>query len=220
MNTILRGSVSSQTKVVAGEKAESQAQMLRFQRRQTVYHSGDPARSVFRVRDGLIRITRMTPEGRVLTVRHVEPGDFFGEEAFFSGGHREEIAEALTSTDVEAIDPARIDQDALFSITQSLSEQMQRLMDYEYHLQTGDLKQRVARYLLQLSETPLAAATPEGMVAVAATHELLAEGTASTRESVSKIITELRNEGFIESGYRSILLLDPESLDELAQGYC
>src|SRR5690625_4004666 len=101
MNTILRGSVSSQTKVVAGEKAESQAQMLRFQRRQTVYHSGDPARSVFRVRDGLIRITRMTPEGRVLTVRHVEPGDFFGEEAFMAG-QREEIAEALTVTAIEA----------------------------------------------------------------------------------------------------------------------
>jgi hypothetical protein len=34
--------------------------------------------SVFRVRDGLLRITRMTPEGRILTVRHLVPGDFFG----------------------------------------------------------------------------------------------------------------------------------------------
>ena len=97
---------------------------------------------------------------------------------------------------------------------------MQRLMDYEYHLQTGDLRQRVARYLLQLGSTPLARKDEEGRLAVAATHELIAEGTASTRESVSKIITELRSAGLIESGYRSIVILDSEALDEVAQGFC
>jgi hypothetical protein len=47
---------------------------------------------------------------------------------------------------------------------------------------------------------------------ISATHELVAEGTASTRESVSKIITELRAEGLIASGYRSITLVDREEL--------
>lgn len=161
---------------------EAPSQMLRFQRKQTLYHNGDPAQSVFRVRDGLIRITRMTPEGRILTVRHVMPGDFFGEEAFMDA-RREEMAEALTNAQVEAIDPQLINHSDLMTITQSLSRQMQRLMDYEYHLQTGDLRQRVARYLMSLSETPLATRNDEGRIVVSATHELIAEGTASTRES-------------------------------------
>ena len=122
-------------------------QTLKFSRRQALYHNGDDAQSVFRMRDGLVRITRMTPEGRTLTVRHVLPGDFFGEEVFRTGT-REEMAEALTTAHVEAIDPNRIDQGDLMTITQSLSIQMQRVMDDEYHLQTGDLRQRVARYLL------------------------------------------------------------------------
>lgn len=197
---------------------EAPSQTLKFQRKQTLYHNGDPAQSVFRVRDGLIRITRMTPEGRILTVRHVMPGDFFGEEAF-TVGKREEIAEALTSAQIEAIDPQMINHSDLMTITQSLSLQMQRLMDYEYHLQTGDLRQRVARYLMKLSETPLASPNEEGYMVVSATHELIAEGTASTRESVSKIITELRGEALIESGYRSIVLLRPDDLDEIAHGF-
>ncbi|MDZ7703543.1 MAG: cyclic nucleotide-binding domain-containing protein [Trueperaceae bacterium] len=197
---------------------EAPSQTLKFQRKQTLYHNGDPAQSVFRVRDGLIRITRMTPEGRILTVRHVMPGDFFGEEAF-TAGKREEIAEALTSAQIEAIDPQMINHSDLMTITQSLSLQMQRLMDYEYHLQTGDLRQRVARYLMKLSETPLASPNEEGYMVVSATHELIAEGTASTRESVSKIITELRGEDLIESGYRSIVLLRPDDLDEIAHGF-
>ena len=196
---------------------EAPSQSLRFQRKQALYHNGDPAQSVFRVRDGLIRITRMTPEGRILTVRHVMPGDFFGEEAFMDG-RREEIAEALTNAQVEAVDPKRINYSDLMTITQSLSRQMQRLMDYEYHLQTGDLRQRVSRYLISLSETPLAAENADGYMVVSATHELIAEGTASTRESVSKIITELRSEGLIESGYRSIVLLQPGALGEISQG--
>ncbi|MDQ3396474.1 MAG: helix-turn-helix domain-containing protein [Deinococcota bacterium] len=206
--------------VMSGEQAPLAApsQTLNYNRKQTLYLSGDPAQSVFRVRDGLIRITRMTPEGRTLTVRHVMPGDFFGEEAFVNT-RREEIAEALTNAQIEAIDPQMINHADLMTITQSLSNQMQRLMDYEYHLQTGDLRQRVARYLLKLGETPLATANEEGFITVSATHELIAEGTASTRESVSKIITELRSEGLIESGYRNIILLKPEDLEEISEGF-
>lgn len=196
---------------------EAPTQTLSFHRKQTLYHSGDPAQSVFRVRDGLIRITRMTPEGRVLTVRHVMPGDFFGEEAFMHG-NREEIAEALTNAQIEAIDPEMINHGDLMTITQSLSKQMQRLMDYEYHLQTGDLRQRVARYLVKLSDTPLSTQDDARRMIISATHELIAEGTASTRESVSKIITELRSEGLIESGYRSITLLDPLELQAISDG--
>ena len=197
---------------------EAPVQTLTFHRRQTLYHSGDPAQSVFRVRDGLLRITRMTPEGRILTVRHLIPGDFFGEEAFMDG-QREEIAEALTTAQIEAIDPALINQQDLMSITRSLSKQMQRSMEYQYHLQTGDLRQRVARYLLTLADTPLARLDAQGRPVISATHELVAEGTASTRESVSKIITDLRADGLIASGYRSITIVDREELGALAEGF-
>ncbi len=193
-------------------------QTFTFQRRQALYHSGDPAQSVFRVRDGLVRIARMSPEGRVMTVRHVLPGDFFGEEAFMDGT-REEIAEALTTAQIEAIDPAMINHADLMTITRSLSHQMQRQMDYGYHLQTGDLRQRVARYLLKLAGTPLARRDAAGRATISATHELVAEGTASTRESVSKIVTELRAEGLIESGYRSITLVAVEELEAVAEGF-
>ena len=209
---------TSDTPVEAQTMTTAPSQTLSFQRRQTLYHSGDPAQSVFRVRDGLVRIARMTPEGRILTVRHVLPGDFFGEEAFMDGT-REEIAEALTSAQIEAIDPAMINHADLMTITRSLSHQMQRQMDYGYHLQTGDLRQRVARYLLKLSETPLARRDQLGRPMISATHELVAEGTASTRESVSKIITELRSEGLIESGYRSITLIDRDELEAISEGF-
>jgi CRP-like cAMP-binding protein len=85
-------------------------------------------------------------------------------------------------------------------------------MSFEVHLQSGDLRQRVVRYLLELADTPLGAEDAENRLYVRATHELLAEGSGSTRESVSKIVTELREAGLIETGYRHITLLDLDGL--------
>lgn len=184
---------------------------LRFGRRATLYLNGDPAHSVFRVRDGLVRITRITPEGRRLTVRNIMPGDIFGEDALIAE-ERSETAEALTDVSIDTIDPERIEPGHLMRITRSLSDQLRRLMDYGFHLQTGDLRMRVARYLLALAQTPLGSHGADGHVVVAVTHEILAEGTASTRESVSKIITHLKKEGLIRPGYRSIVLLDEDGL--------
>lgn len=194
------------------------SQTLRLNRKQSLFHPGDLAQSVFRVQKGLVRITKMTPEGRTLTVRHLEPGDFFGEEAL-NGDKRSDLAEALTSAQIEAIDPELINGDNLMTITRSLSAQMKRLMDYEYHLQTGELRERVARYLLQLAKTPLAIPNENNQIMVSATHELLAEGTASTRESVSKIVSELRYDGVIDSGYRNIIIVNKEELEDIAEGF-
>ena len=89
-------------------------------------------------------------------------------------------------------------------------------MLHEVHLQSGDLKHRVVRYLLELSDTPLGAEDSDNRLFVRATHELLAEGSGSTRESVSKVVTDLRDAGLIETGYRHITLLDLVALRSLA----
>ncbi len=189
---------------------------MRYRRGQTVYYEGDPALSLFRVESGLVRIAKLTPKGRVLTVRHVLPGDYFGEEAL-NKQWRDHQVEALTDATLVPVDPQTINGDSLQVVARSLSEQLQRVMAYEYHLQIGDLRQRVARYLVQLAQTPLGGNDEAGRSFVRATHELIAEGTSSTRESVSKIITELRSEGLLQSGYRRITLLNVPRLENMAQ---
>ncbi len=189
---------------------------MRYRRGQTVYYEGDPALSLFRVESGLIRIAKLTPKGRVLTVRHVLPGDYFGEEAL-NKQWRDHQVEALTDATLVPVDPQSITGDNLGVVTRSLSDQLQRVMAYEYHLQIGDLRQRVSRYLLQLAQTPLGGTDESNRTYVRATHELIAEGTSSTRESVSKIITELRSEGLLQSGYRRITLLNNPMLERMAQ---
>lgn len=203
---------------VSGLQVHAPGHVLAFPRGGIVFAVGEPAQAMFRLKEGLVRIVRLAPDGHTQTIRHVHPGDFFGEEALLEATHPDTL-ETLTEASVQAIDPRFLDRHDLMVIAQSLGRQMQRLMDYGYHLQTGDLRQRVARYLVSLADTALCRRRAGAPPTVYATHELIAEGTASTRESVSKIIAELRGEGLIGTGYRAIALLDLEGLTEAAGTY-
>jgi len=46
----------------------------------TLYYAGDLSQSLYQLESGLLRAVRLTPQGRNLTVRHIRPGDIFGEE--------------------------------------------------------------------------------------------------------------------------------------------
>ena len=184
---------------------------VRYSRGEVVYTQGDRPDCLYRASTGLVRLSRTTSRGRTYTVRHVLPGDYFGEDVLGTEASRvgrSHTAEVLTTAQVLALDPERLDGHDLVDLARNLGEQLRRAMTFEVHLQSGDLRQRVVRYLLELADTPLGAEDADNRLYVRATHELLAEGSGSTRESVSKIITELREEELVESGYRHITLLD------------
>mgnify|MGYP000448164969 CR=1 FL=1 len=101
-------------------------------------------------------------------------------------------------------------------VARNLARQMRRVLAYETHLQTGELRSRIARYLLFLADTP-ASFRDEGGLYVTVSHEEIADATASTRESVSKLLSDMRREGLIATAYRKVYLLDLEGLEAEAQ---
>ncbi|WP_424949558.1 helix-turn-helix domain-containing protein [Deinococcus sp.] len=207
----------------------------RAARGELIYRQGDPSGLLYRADTGLIRLFQVTSRGRTMTLRHVLPGDYFGEDSLVGvhrpgpagpptelsesarpGGQHLYSAEALTPASLLVYDPCTLSERDLLELSRSMGQQLRRAMQHEVHLQSGDLKHRVVRYLLELADTPLGAEDNDDRLYVRATHELLAEGSGSTRESVSKVVTELRDAALIETGYRHITLLDLAALRALA----
>jgi CRP-like cAMP-binding protein len=185
--------------------------MKRIRRKEVLYRAGDLAESIYRLEQGLIRVVEILPDGRQLTLRHVLPGDFFGEEALNERVYRFS-AEALTEVACQSLDPKLLSADDLRLIAGSLATQMMQVQAYETHLQWGELKSRICRYLLYLGSTAARGQDERG-VYVTVSHEEIADATASTRESVSKLLSDLRNEGLLNTGYRKIYLADRRSLE-------
>jgi CRP-like cAMP-binding protein len=194
--------------------AEEFFQHVRLAPRQPLYHEGDQPESFYRVKDGLIRLMRIKPDGRSVTLRHVLPGDLFGEEVFI-GASRFADAEAATEATVEVFDVRDLRGPNVVGVVHSLVAQTKRLLNDEYDFQVGFLRERIARYLCKLIKTPLASRVEQSAWQICASHELIAEGTASTRESVSKELADMRHDGMIDTGYRCITITDVRALRRL-----
>src|SRR6478609_8901327 len=73
-------------------------ELKEVRRRQVVYLPGDPGQAVYFVNGGRVKISKVTRDGKELTLDYRGPGDLFGELCLIDGGPREEMAEAMDSS--------------------------------------------------------------------------------------------------------------------------
>ena len=69
-----------------------------YEPHQIVFFPNDPCDYASWVREGHVKVTRLSSEGREVTFRHVFPGDLFGEECLIDQPQRGTYAEAVSRT--------------------------------------------------------------------------------------------------------------------------
>ena len=69
-----------------------------YEYRQIVYFADDVCDQVFWVREGRLRVTRVSDTKKELTYRHVFPGDMLGDECLIGANKRGTFGEALTAS--------------------------------------------------------------------------------------------------------------------------
>ena len=73
-------------------------------RRDVVYLPGDPGRSLFFVHGGRIKVSKVTRDGKSLTLAYHGPAELFGDSCLLDGGPRTEMAEAVENALLSEID--------------------------------------------------------------------------------------------------------------------
>lgn len=182
--------------------------------------SGD---RVYLLRSGRVRIYKLSPEGRALTLLILEPSSIFGEMAINADWVHDSFAEAMSECSVGVIrrDEMRRILNSYPAIAMRFMTIMgRRLRALERKLADIAFKsvpQRLATVLLNLAQHPAAAAgtTP---VVTRYTHQQLAEMIGSYRETVTKAIGEFREAGLIRVEEDAIYLTNMARLRELMAG--
>ena len=77
-------------------------------RRQIVYLPGDPGEHVFFIQGGRIKCSKVSRDGKELTLTYVAAGEFFGELCVLEGQPREEMAEAMKNSIITLLPRERI----------------------------------------------------------------------------------------------------------------
>src|SRR6202142_2889346 len=81
-----------------------------YRPRQVVYLPGDRAQGIFFVAQGRGKISKVTRDGKGLTLAYRTTGGFFGEPCLLEGGPREQMAEAMEAPTAVEVDRETLDQ--------------------------------------------------------------------------------------------------------------
>lgn len=184
-----------------------------------MWESGDPAWRFAMVASGLLRMTRLSPHGREITVEVLGPGCVAGILAICTRGPYPLSATALTGLwylDVpndawaEAMrrTPALKD-----SLIHHLSLRWLRGLDLMAAFLSAGVEKRLAHALLEIAACQRDLDAP-----VAITRQTLAEVACTTVESAIRTTSEWQRRGWLRTGHRSLTVLNRNELVRLTQG--
>ena len=186
-----------------------------------IYSPDQPACELLLLRSGQVALYLLSPEGRTLTLRVVEPGQLFGYVAIGDGGAYDTYAETLTPAHFtriprdEALGLVEHDGPLALLLLEDLGRHTLTISRRLDEVTFKSVPARLASVLLDLAQPASGAQTAR---LPRRSHRQLAEMINAYRETVTKVIKQFRAARLLEIDRSTITLLNRPRLEELAQG--
>ena len=187
-----------------------------------VFMEGDPARGVFMVCQGRVKLLTTNREGKSLIIKIAKPGDIIGVNAVISGACQEITAEALQPVELAYIGREEFLQfikdhgDACLQVAEHLGRDCHSA--YEVIRSIGlshSVEEKLARFLVEWS-AEAAATNGTARVKLSLTHEEIAQVIGCSRESVSRTFSDLKRKRLVEVNGATLVIQDMAGLERLA----
>ncbi len=186
-----------------------------FKKKDIIYREGDFGSYVYKIRKGKVKTYRINEDGKELVHDLLKEGDFLGERAVIQDDTRTEFAEAMEETELILI-PRTDFQELIFGnrevsaqfiklLSRNLSDRELELMEMAYNT----VRKRTADSLMKLYETYK---KDDGVVSFEISRADLAGMVGTATESVIRILSEFKKDGWIEINGSSISVLEAEKI--------
>jgi CRP/FNR family transcriptional regulator len=191
-----------------------------FARGELIFSEGDHGDGFYVVAAGLVKIFKLSVDGKEHIMRIVGPGQAFGQVSVYAGRTFPASAQAIAQGHLlflprkAFVDLITGNASLALSMLASLSI---RLREFTVHVERLALKEvpgRLAAYLIHLmdeqkSEPPV--------VSLNISKVQLASLLGTTPETLSRILSQMADRGLIEMEKRDFRILDVSGLEELAE---
>ena len=204
------------------QRLVEKVQLTEVRRRRVVYLPGDPGHAVYFVNGGRVKISKVTRDGKELTLAYRGPGEVFGELVLIDGGPREEMAEAMENALITEIERGEfeklIQREGMvgYRLTKIVAERRREVENKIETLIFKDVNAKLAELLLRLAVEYGVEDERGTLVALKITHQEMANLIGSTRETVSLTLSQFKRKGLIQTDGRKVILADREGLKALA----
>ncbi len=176
--------------------------VVKLSRNQQLFAHGDPARALFLIVSGQVKLTRLAADGSEAVVHVFGAGETFAEAAMFMGGRYPVAATAIMDTRLIAISNGRLRAQVLvkpeiaFAMLASMAQHLKALVAQIEQMKLMTTKQRVARFLLDH------AGKTDGAANFTLPHDkaLIANRLGMQPETFSRALAQLTSHGIVVAG--------------------
>jgi CRP-like cAMP-binding protein len=214
---LLAGLTEPELDAIKGE-----LRIRQYAKRDVVLQKGGEGDGLLFLLSGQLQVIDVTEDGRAIGLRMLAPGDFFGEIAVINGSRRTASVLAMTPVLVAFLPaPAALHMfshypSAANQMLRHLAAKIQRDSEFRSLLSINDTKRRIYSYLAQM-KTPQQAGLPE-VVENLPTHQDIANMINTSRETVTRALTALAQQGIIQKDMHRLIIVDPLALQRLVDG--
>lgn len=184
-----------------------------------IYRANDPALQIYLLEEGRVKIGTYSESGKEIIKAILQPGEIFGESMILGAKQRSNFARALdTSVQVIPLNLEklkrlmRVNADFSLRITRLIGlrlEQTERRLDA---LVFKDARTRIVDFLREMAEEYGKVETTGILIENFLTHKEMASMTATSRQTVTSILNELREQNLILFDRKEFRILDLEQL--------
>jgi CRP-like cAMP-binding protein len=190
---------------VSTEILESIASLLierRFPKHKTIVEEGAPGDYMYIISEGRVKVTKLSGDGREKILELLDVGDFFGEMSLFDDAPRSASVKAMSDVRIMAL--ARNDFLRLLgsspglalSVIQELTRRLRQVDEQASSLSFQRVKERTMGLLVRLAKE---ASSHEGRRKTPVlTHQQIADMIGTSRETVTRAVKGLKDEGWLE----------------------
>jgi CRP/FNR family transcriptional regulator/CRP/FNR family cyclic AMP-dependent transcriptional regulator len=184
-----------------------------FDKGQLIILAEETGDTLFIIRAGQVKVSLIHEDGKEFILSLLGEGEVFGELSLLDDRPRSANVTAMVKTELLMLKRSdflslvgRVPQIAI-SLLEELASRLRRTDDQVEGLALLDVHHRVAKTLLRMAQDG-GQTSPEGiLIRKRPTHQQLANMSGTTRETVTRALKQLQDEGYIRISGRQILIL-------------
>lgn len=208
----------------AMKHVDSMSSMQSLKTHDPIYFPDEPSRSIFFLKEGHVKISRLTPDGKEVILDVLGPGELFGELSLMEEGEtRSEIAQALDNVlictikkdDFESL--LKMNPDMNLQVTKRIGLRLRKIEERVTDLVFKDARKRIASFLVRYAEE--FGKIKHGVVIIRThlTHQEIAFLTGSVRQTITSTLNEFRTAGILDFSRDEFVIKDLDRLRKLSR---
>lgn len=199
------------------DKMMSERKVRTIKKKQIIYYEGDSVSGIYLVLSGKVKTVKLSEDGRELLTGLYNPDEYFGIPALLLNEPYNETAEALEDTTVCQLPKEMLEEllnrypdvarQFIHILSNNLLEKEEQLLQLAYH----SVRKRMADVLVRLCKQE----KQEGQIVLRISRDNLAAMAGMATETVSRILSDFKDEQIIERKGSQIVILDQTKLQQM-----